>query len=80
MGVGLVGPEFMLHLAWIQFFLARWVMLEMQKSEKRSVETILSYIIKLYSLSYVWRSISLPCLYYTNIFIWLRRSQTDVEI
>ena len=37
MSVGLVGPEFTLHLAWIQFVLARWVVREMEKGGKRSV-------------------------------------------
>ena len=93
--VSLFGPEFMLHIAWIQFVLARWVMRAMNKVEKRSVQTIISYVIKLYlmfrgCIVFVARTEpyecleglyhSLPCLYSTNIFIWLRRSQTDVEI
>ena len=51
MSVGLVGPEFTLHMSWIQFVLARWVVREMGKGGKRSVQTILSYLWRVFIIA-----------------------------
>ena len=51
MSVGLVEPEFTLHMAWIQLLLARWAMRNMNNVAKGSlIQTIISYVIKLYRM------------------------------